>query len=301
MIFQIEFFVNTLVYGAALGSVLALLAVGYSLVYGVGGIINLAHGAFYILSGFIVFWFYDAGIVPYSVAIILALLIVPTIAAISYIFLIKPTQEHEVGVLIITFSLAFLIERSIVLYEGAQSIGEIQDRSFPPIVSGQIEFLGTGINSQYILIMIIAALVISALIIFIKKSKVGKSIRAVSQDKEAAQLMGINVNFIIMLTIVLSAFLAGIASVLYVPMIPILPTDSWDYLLMSMSVVILGGLGSLQGSVIGAFIISYTRFITFYYIDIQYQLAYSGVIHLAVIVVMLIVRPRGILGKKQRT
>ena len=300
MLFQAEFFVSTLVYGAALGSVLALLALGYSLVYGVGGIINLAHGAFYILTGYIVFWAYDSGIVPYPIAIILGLLIVPTIAAIAYIALIKPTQEHEVGVLIITFSLGFLIERSILLYEGMQ-LDEIQDRTFPPIFPELVDIFGTPIISQYILIMIVAVVIISGLIIFIKKSRLGKSIRAVSQDREAAQLMGINVNLILMFTIVLSAFLAGIAAVLYVPVIPILPTSGWEYLLMSMSVVILGGLGSLPGSVIGAFVISYARFITFYYIDIQYQLAYSGVIHLVVIVIMLIVRPRGILGKKQRT
>ena len=299
MLFQAEFLVSTLVYGAALGSVLALLALGYSLVYGVGGIINLAHGAFYILTGYIVFWAYDSGIVPYPIAIILGLLIVPTIAAVSYLALIKPTQEHEVGVLIITFALGFLIERSIVLYEGMQ-LAEIQDRSFPAIFPDQVNVFGTPIISQYILIMIVVAVIVSILILFIKKSRLGKSIRAVSQDKEAAKLMGINVNLILMFTIVLSAFLAGIAAVLYVPMIPILPTDGWEYLLMSMSVVILGGLGSLPGSVIGAFVISYTRFITFYYIDIQYQLAFSGVIHLVVIVIMLIVRPRGILGKKQR-
>ena len=300
MLFQPEFFVSTLVYGAALGSVLALLALGYSLVYGVGGIINLAHGAFYILTGYIVFWAYDSGIVPYPIAIILGLLIVPTIAAVSYLALIKPTQEHEVGVLIITFALGFLIERSIVLYEGMQ-LAEIQDRSFPAIFPDQVNVFGTPIISQYILIMIVVAVIVSILILFIKKSRLGKSIRAVSQDKEAAKLMGINVNLILMFTIVLSAFLAGIAAVLYVPVIPILPTSGWEYLLMSMSVVILGGLGSLPGSVIGAFVISYARFITFYYIDIQYQLAYSGVIHLVVIVIMLIVRPRGILGKKQRT
>jgi branched-chain amino acid transport system permease protein len=305
MFFQ-GFFVNTLVYGAAFGAVLALLAVGYSLVYGVGGIVNLAHGSLYILTGFIVFWTYDTGVIDYSVAILLGLVIVPSIAAVSYIALIKPTQEHEVGVLIITFALGFLIERSIVLYEGAQTIGEIQDRSFPSIAKilklpEQINIFGTAIDTQYIFIMLIAVIVITCLILFIKKSRIGKSIRAVSQDKEAAKLMGINVNLIVMLTIVLSALLSGIAAVVYVPVVSIMPTDGWEYLLLSMSVVILGGLGSLPGSVIGAFVISYARYITFYYVDIEYNLAYSGVIHLVVIVMMLIIRPRGILGKKQRT
>jgi len=149
--------------------------------------------------------------------------------------------------------------------------------------------------------MIAAVIILSCLILFIKKSRIGKSIRAVSQDEEAAKLMGINVNMILMFVLTLSAVLAGFAAILYVSVNPIYPWDVWEYLLLSMSVVVLGGLGSLPGSVIGAFIISFSRFITFYLIDIPLNVAYSGIIHLAVIVIVLIFRPRGILGKKDRT
>jgi branched-chain amino acid transport system permease protein len=140
------------------------------------------------------------------------------------------------------------------------------------------------------------------LIVFIKKSKLGKSIRAVSQDKEAAELMGINVSRILMFTVAVSALLAGLAAILYAPEVGLnAQIMVWDYLLLSMSVVVLGGLGSIPGSLLGAFIISYTKFITLYYIDLPLNTSFSSLIHLALIIIVLIIRPRGILGKKERT
>ncbi|MFX1453003.1 MAG: branched-chain amino acid ABC transporter permease [Promethearchaeota archaeon] len=292
--------ISILVFGAALGCVLALLSVGYSLVYGVGGIINLSHGAYYILTAYIIFWLIDFRVVTYPIAIIIGLSLIALLGIFTYLALIKPIQHNEIGVMIVTFALAFLIEQAILVYEGSKP-EEIKDIALIPFAAGQINIFGTMIDAQYVVIMIAAVVILSALILFIKKSKLGKSIRAVSQDHDAARLMGINVNLILMFVLTLSAVLAGIAAILYVSVTPIYPNDGWDYLLLSMSVVILGGLGSLPGSVIGAFIISFSRFIFFYWVDIPYNVAYSGIIHLAVIVVMLIFRPRGILGKKERT
>ena len=292
--------ISILIYGGALGCVLALLAVGYSLVYGVGGIINLSHGAYYILTAYIVFWFIDANIVAYPIAIIIGLSLIALFGIVTYLVLIKPIQHNEIGVMIVTFALAFLIEQAILVYEGSKP-EEIKDISLIPFAKGQINIFGTQIDAQYIVIMIAAVIILSCLILFIKKSRIGKAIRAVSQDKDAAKLMGINVNLILMFVLTLSAVLAGIAAILYVSVSPIYPNYGWEYLLISMSVVLLGGLGSLPGSVIGAFIISFSRFICFYLVDIPYNVAYSGIIYLAVIVIMLIFRPRGILGKKERT
>ena len=139
------------------------------------------------------------------------------------------------------------------------------------------------------------------LILIIKYSKLGKSIRAVSQDKDAAQLMGINIHRVLMVTVAFSALLAGFAATLYVPETNIVPYFGWDYLLLAMSVVILGGMGSLPGSVIGAFIISFARNFTILYIDLPYQTGFAGIIHLGIIILTLLIRPRGILGKKERT
>jgi branched-chain amino acid transport system permease protein len=293
-------FIQFLISGAVFGSMLALLSSGYSLVYGVGGIINLAHGAFYLLTGYMIFWFIEAGILVYPLAVVVGLILITIVGAVTYYALIKPTHEHsEIAVMIVTFALAFFIEQGILLYESSK-LGELQAVSIDPFISGNFEVFGVIVFYQELLIIIMAICILTLLILFIKKSKLGKSIRAVSQDKDAAQLMGINVNRILMVTVAFSALLAGCAAMLYVPRTVVVPYSGWEYLLLSMSVVILGGMGSLPGSVIGAYIISFARSFTFLYIEIPFGYQVTGLIHLGIILLVLIVRPRGLLGKKER-
>lgn len=293
-------FIQFLISGAVFGSMLALLSSGYSLVYGVGGIINLAHGAFYLLTGYMIFWFIEAGILVYPLAVVVGLILITIVGGVSYYALIKPTHEHsEIAVMIVTFALAFFIEQGILLYESSK-LGELQAVSIDPFISGNFEVFGVIVFYQELLIIIMAICILTLLILFIKKSKLGKSIRAVSQDKDAAQLMGINVNRILMVTVAFSALLAGCAAMLYVPRTVVVPYSGWEYLLLSMSVVILGGMGSLPGSVIGAYIISFARSFTFLYIEIPFGYQVTGLIHLGIILLVLIVRPRGLLGKKER-
>ena len=148
---------------------------------------------------------------------------------------------------------------------------------------------------QYILIIILSIIVVLLVTLFINKSRLGKSIRAVSQDREAAMLMGINVDRILMFTIMLSALLAGIAAILYIPVDIVAPHLGWPVLTGAIAVVILGGMGSLPGSVVGAFILGYIRIITDYLIDP----VYSSLVPVIFIIVILIVRPRGLFGKKE--
>ena len=292
--------VQLLIYGLVFGSILALLSSGFSLVYGVGRVLNLAHGAFYLLSAYIIFWFVDGGI-PYPRAIVAGLILITIIGAFTYIFLIKPTEKHgEVVVMIVTFALAFFIQNAILLYEGSK-LGELEPITLDKYLKGGVRFYGVLVSYQMIIILIATFCILLFLILFIKKSRLGKSIRAVSQDKDAAQLMGINVDRILMITVAFSALLAGIAATLYAPETALYPQFGWDYLLLSMSVVILGGMGSLTGSVIGAFVISFAKYYVLIFIDFPFQTGYSGLVHLAVILIMLIIRPRGILGKKERT
>jgi branched-chain amino acid transport system permease protein len=131
--------------------------------------------------------------------------------------------------------------------------------------------------------------------IFISKAKIGKSIRAVAQDREAAMLMGINADRILMLTVALSAFLVGVAAVLYVPASTLIPYMGWSTLLISFSVVILGGMGSVPGSILGAFVIAYARNFCTFFIDP----AFAELVPLIIILAVLTIRPRGLLGKKE--
>ena len=286
---------QVLVLGSVQGAIYMLIAVGYSLVYGAGGIMNLAHGAFYLIAGYILYWY--LGSLGLWMAVILALVLVTLVGGISYIALIKPLEKKsQLSVVMITFAIAFFIEQIVRL--GCNILGFEQESTLPNLIeiNGKVSFelLGTQIPFDYIFILIISFLIVGIITLFISKSKLGTSIRAISQDREAAMLMGINADRVLMYTVMISAFLAGVAGVIYAPE-GVFPWQGWTILTSSFAVVILGGMGSLPGSVIGAFILSYASQITRVFIDP----AISTLVPMFVIVVMLVIRPRGILGKKE--
>lgn len=287
---------QVLVLGSVQGAVFMLIAVGYSLVYGAGGIMNLAHGAFYLIAGYMLYWYLDT--IGLFLAAALAVIMVTIIGAISYFALIKPLEKKShLSVVMVTFAIAFFIEQMIKL--GCTLLGFEEESILPNLIeiNGTVSFelLGIDIPYDYIFILIISFIIVGFITLFISKSKLGTSIRAISQDREAAMLMGINADRVLMYTVMISAFLAAIAAVIYVPSYPITPWQGWLILTNSFAVVILGGMGSLPGSVIGAFILSYASHFTRVFIDP----AISTLVPVIVIVVMLVFRPRGILGKKE--
>ncbi|MGB5912023.1 MAG: branched-chain amino acid ABC transporter permease [Promethearchaeia archaeon] len=278
---------EVIIFGTIEASVYALLALGFSLVYGVGGILNLSHGLFYLLTGYFIFWTYKTiGII---FAVILALIIIIIIGGLSYLLLIKPLQENHVAILIITFALGFFFEQFIKVF------GDAIPHTVPSFFGGKITILGVPFPSQFFVILIGSFIVIVITGLFISKSKIGKSIRAISQDREAAMLMGINADRTLMYTVMISAVLAGIAAVLYVPASSIAPHMGWNVLSNSFAIVIFGGLGSLKGSVVSAFILGYSRSFVNYFIDP----AFSALVPIIIIILVLLIRPRGLFGKKE--
>jgi len=280
-----------LIFGAVQSAIYALLAMGYSLVYGVGGILNLAHGAYYLIAIYLFYWLlsFFIGETGFVLAMILTLVLVSIFGMASYLLIIKPLQEHEISVLIGTFALAFFVERlvSVIFNPKTKSVSTIWDIN--------IEIFGVQILLHRIILIITALVVMGLVTLFINKSKLGKSIRAVSQDKEAASLMGINVNRILMYTVTISAFLAGVAGVFFCPIDRIAPYMGWTVLIDSIAVVILGGMGSFLGSLVGAFILGYVRMFTNFFIDP----VISTIMPVIVIIFILIIRPRGLFGKKE--
>lgn len=292
--FQTEI-LQVLIYGTVQGAIFAMLAMGFSLVFGVGGILNQAHGAFYAITGYLVYWIHD----PISLlegpaspkfywAMVFALIVVTVIGGLTYIGLIKPVQDHEINVVIITFALAFFFEQAVLMIFG--SVGHKI-----PSIPGNEPIFGLAIPWQHIIALIGSVIVIISVLLFINKVKIGNQIRAVAQDKEAAQLMGINVNRILMYTIMISAFLAGIAGILYIPTGEIAPHIGWGILTRSFAIVVLGGLRSIPGSVVGSFILGYAG----NFVGVFIGQNWAALVPTILIVVMLIVRPRGIFGKKE--
>ncbi len=286
--------INMLFNGTLNGAYLSLIALGYSLVYGVGHIMNLAHGAYFMLTGYLLLWAY--GFFPGQVLmnIIIAVGVTTIIGGLTYILLIKPVKDSAVGVVLITFALAFAIEQLVSIISGTTSA----TISGYVVVEGTTEFLGYSMLNQYIFFIIISLIIVSLFALFINKSKLGKSIRAVSQDSEAATLMGINADRILLYTVIISAFLASIAATLYLPGAALTgPAMGWEYLTSSFAVVILGGMGSLVGSIVGAYIVGYIT--TFTSLFIPNGPAWAHIVPIIVILLVLIIRPQGLFGKKE--
>ena len=283
-----DLIIQVIIFGTVQGSIYALLATGFSLVYGAGGILNLSQGALYVLTGYMIYWFISY--VNFPINIVLAILIITLLGGILYIILIKPLQESEISLVIVTFSIAFFLEELIKVIEG-----DAKYKIMPDLVPSDwvINIFDLTIPVINIIIIIASLSIVSLFIIFIKFSKLGKSIRAVSQDREAAMLMGINANRILMYTFMIASFLSGTAAFLYLHILA--PHYGWHALTTSFSIVILGGLGSLFGSLVASFLLGYVLYYTFYFIDP----AISALVPIIIIIIVLIIRPQGLFGKKE--
>ncbi|MFX0009970.1 MAG: branched-chain amino acid ABC transporter permease [Candidatus Hermodarchaeota archaeon] len=286
--------INMLFNGTLNGAVLSLIALGYSLVYGVGGIMNLAHGAYFMLSGYFLLWGLSLFPGLFWVNVIISVVFVTIIGGLTYILLIKPLQDSHVGVVLITFGLAFAVEQIVMIISGTTSAAISQYMVF----QGTTLFFGFPMLNQYIFFIVASLIIVSLFALFISKSKLGKSIRAVSQDREAATLMGINSNRVLLYTVMISAFLASLAAILYLPGAALNgPAMGWEYLTSSFAVVILGGMGSLAGSIVGGYIVGFITSFTNVFIPNGPSLAH--IVPIIVIIIVLIIRPRGLFGKKE--
>ncbi len=283
--------------GSADGAITALVAIGFSLVYGVGGVTNLAHGAYFMLAGYMLLWILTWGPIFSELiwlSVVIVLVIIAFIGALSYLVLIKPLQNSHINMILITFAFAFFLELIVKEISGTQP-EPIDQYKLSDII---VVIGGVSMEVRVLLQIIIGLITVAIFGLFINKSKLGKSIRAVSQDKEAATLMGINSDRILLYTFIIASFLAGFAAYLAIPGANLMgPSMGWNYLTNSMAVVILGGLGSLTGSVVAAFILNYAM--SFTLVFIPKGEIWTAIVPMVVIVVMLLVRPRGIFGKKE--
>lgn len=287
MIFQIP---QIIIFGTVHGAVISLLAIGLSLVYGVGGVMNLAHGAFYLLSGYIFYWVVVYASLGLFWGIVIVLISASIIGAASYLLCIKPLLKSPIGALMITFAIAFFAQALILVIVGIGS-----PLLMDPLIEGSITLFDVTFGAQNILIIILSVITVVLVSLFIGKTKLGKSIRAVAQDREAAMLMGINADRILLYVVMISSLLAGFAAVLNVPRQYISPYVGWSILTESFAVVILGGMGSLSGSVVGSYILGYATSICNYVLDPSFAPLIPGII----IIIVLVVRPQGIFGKKE--
>lgn len=280
-----------LINGLTLGSVYALLALGYTMVYGIIKLINFAHGEIYMIGAF-------AG---YFAANTLGLSLIPTILVAMAISALagviiekvayKPLRNSPRITLLIT-----AIGVSLLLQNGMRLLVGANPKSFPELVKNKVISFGVvEINTKTILLLVVAAFLVLLLQFIVYKTKVGKAMRAASFDIEASQLMGINVNNTISLTFAIGSALAGVAGVLVAILYPsITPYMGTMPGLKAFVAAVLGGIGSIPGALIGGFLMGMIETLTKAYISTSF----SDAIAFSVLIIILLIKPSGILGKK---
>ena len=279
---------NIIINGLINGSIYALLAIGFSLIFGVARIVNIAHTAFYMLAAYFIYvGFHHLGMSPY-ISMPLSVLAVGLLSIICYKIFIQPIREHEAAVLIATIALAMVIQEALLIAFGGHYLG------VPPLVSGYATIAGVKVTYQHLLALSVAVLALFGVWILLMKTKLGLALRSTAQDREVANLMGINEARVAMLTMGISVMMAGIAGAVVVPLYVLDPHMWMHPLIMMLAIVVLGGLGSIKGSFAGAYIMAFTEVLVVFLIPMGAFL--KGSVALSIMILVLLIRPEGLFG-----
>ena len=279
---------DILVTGLVNGGVYALLAIGFSLIFGVARIVNIAHTAFYMLAAYCFYTLLTRFGLGFSLAGVISIVAVTLLSLICYRLVIEPVREHESAVLISTIALGLIFQELMLASYGGNFLG------VPSTIEGVMRVLGVSIPYQRLLILAVAAVMLAATWFFLYRTRVGLAIRATANDLEVANLMGMNVHRMAMITVAFSVGLAAIAGVVATPVSSIHPFMWLDPLVTMLAIVVLGGLGSLKGSIIGALVIAYVEAITVFTLPEGAHL--KGAVALGIMVAVLLARPEGLFG-----
>jgi branched-chain amino acid transport system permease protein len=281
-----EKLLTILVFGLATSGIYALMAVGVALIYGVGRVINFAHGAFYTLGAYFTYVYASRLGLGWWVGAALAILSVSLLAVAFDRLLVDPLREREIIQWIMTFAFAFAVRELVVIVFGARPY------SIPAFAPGSVAVLGQTIAAQRLLIVGTSGLAIALLWAFLYRTKTGKALRAVALNRTGAHLVGIPVRSAHAAVMAISAGLAALAGIVISPINVVTPDMGLEPLLMAFTIVILGGIGSLRGSLVAALIVGYAGALVSFLWDPEL------VTFMALVVVfsVLIVRPTGLFG-----
>lgn len=286
-------FISNLINGISLGSVYAIIALGYTMVYGIAKMLNFAHGDVIMVGAYISFCMTAYLKLPVLVSILVAMAVCTALGILIEGLAYKPLRKaSSLAVLITAIGVSYFLQNVALLIWGSAP------KTFATVAPfGSISlFNGSLIVTSESIITVLACIVIMvALNLFTKKSKIGKGMRAVSEDKDAAELMGINVNVIISLTFAIGSALAAVAGVLLCSAYPVLiPTTGSMPGIKAFTAAVFGGIGSIPGAMLGGILLGIIEIFSKSYISTSL----SDAIVFAVLIVVLLVKPTGILGKK---
>ena len=279
-------FVQSAVIGLSIGSIYILMALGLTLMFGMMHIINFAHGAVYMLGAFVIYYVFFQWGAPYFTAFVAAMLLLGVFGYLVERGIYRPIKGGIEPTLVALLAVSTFLEAA-----GYPVFGQL-DKHVPPVFEGTRNILGVMLSNERLMIIPIAAALVAGLYLFIKKTKIGAAMRAIEQDKEAAALQGVNVNFINGLAFAIGFALAAASGALIAPVFKLDPMMGGQPLLKAFIIIILGGLGSIPGAILGGLMLGL--------IDSTVATALGAepafLLSFVFIILLLLFRPAGLFG-----
>ena len=283
--------IQTLISGLSLGSIYALIALGYTMVYGIAKMLNFAHGDIIMVGAYAVITaVFTMGLPPF-IAILISIALCALLGIVIEFLAYRPLRQAQpLAVLITAIGVSYLLQNLALLIYGSEQ------KAFPTIVAlPTVHIGGVYIDGITLATLVVTAVIMVALSLFINKTRMGKAMRAVSEDKEAAELMGISVNRTITVTFAIGSALAGVAAVFYgAAYTYIRPTTGAMPGIKAFTAAVFGGIGSIPGAMLGGILLGVIEQLSKTYISTLW----ADAIVFGVLVVVLVVKPTGLLGKK---
>ena len=283
--------IQTLISGLSLGSIYALIALGYTMVYGIAKMLNFAHGDIIMVGAYAVITaVFTMGLPPF-IAILISIALCALLGIVIEFLAYRPLRQAQpLAVLITAIGVSYLLQNLALLLYGSEQT------AFPTIVAlPTVHIGGVYIDGITLATLVVTAVIMVALSLFINKTRMGKAMRAVSEDKEAAELMGISVNRTITVTFAIGSALAGVAAIFYgAAYTYIRPTTGAMPGIKAFTAAVFGGIGSIPGAMLGGILLGVIEQLSKTYISTLW----ADAIVFGVLVVVLVVKPTGLLGKK---
>ena len=282
--------VQHLLNGFLIGGIYALMGIGLTLIFGVMNVVNFAHGQFYMLGAFVVYTVFTLAGVPYVLALVVAALAVGLLGMITERLLLRPIRDQPADVpMLATIGLSiFLANMALIIWDPTP-----KDTGLPfPLVGVKVGPLT--LTPMRLFVLVAAFVIIAGSHLFLQRSRMGKAIRATFQDREAAALMGVDVDVVNMVTFGWGAAMAALAGGLLAPIFQVFPTMGAIVTAKSFAVVIVGGLGSFPGAILAGLLLGIAESLGAGYVSSGYRDAIAFIL----IIVVLVVRPTGLLGNE---
>lgn len=283
-------FINAIISGIILGAIYAVMSMGLTLIYGVGRMFNFAHGAFIFWGGYFTWFFYTQSHLNYGLSIMLSIILLFIIGILvdkSILYPIRNKPDFGINSVLVTLGLA------IILGNAGDVIFGTRIKTIKKLFEGFLKVSEFTITYHDLATLVISVAILIGLELFLRRTTVGTALRAISQDTTGAKIVGINLDRLFAFTLALSAGLAGISGVLLAPRFFIAPFVGWETLFKAVIIVIFGGLGSIKGTLISAFILGMLEA----FISMYLGMFWVQPMWFIFLVGILFLKPKGLFGE----